>query len=61
MKINFTNEMNNLPTSCEIHFLYKRKGEHHLAESTKKVDELTEIVKNSKVTSLPIKRQTKKK
>lgn len=27
----------------------------------KKVDDLTEIVKNSKVTSLPIKRQTKKK
>tara|TARA_B100001094_G_scaffold239918_1_gene235472 strand:+ start:6948 stop:8429 length:1482 start_codon:yes stop_codon:yes gene_type:complete len=41
MKINFTNEMNNLPTSCEIHFLYKQKGEHHLTESAKKVDELT--------------------
>tara|TARA_B100000073_G_scaffold174696_1_gene144549 strand:- start:3860 stop:5341 length:1482 start_codon:yes stop_codon:yes gene_type:complete len=41
MKINFTNEMNSLPTSCEIHFLYKRKGEHHLTESAKKVDELT--------------------
>ena len=27
----------------------------------KKVNQLTEIVKNSKVTSLPIKRQTKKK
>ena len=42
-------------------FLLLEKTLTRIDRLHKKVDDLTEIVKNSKVTSLPIKRQTKKK
>ena len=42
-------------------FILIEKISTRLDRLHKKVDDLTEIVKNSKVTSLPIKRQTKKK
>lgn len=42
-------------------FILIEKMSTRLDRLHKKVDDLTEIVKNSKVTSLPIKRQTKKK
>ena len=42
-------------------FILIEKMSSRLDRLHKKVDDLTEIVKNSKVTSLPIKRQTKKK
>ena len=42
-------------------FLLVEKTLTRLNQLSKKVDDLTEIVKNTKVTSLPIKRQTKKK
>ena len=41
MKIDFTSNINELTSSCEIHFLYKSGDDFHLTESAKQVDEKT--------------------
>jgi leucyl aminopeptidase len=41
MKIDFTSNINELTSNCEIHFLYKTDNEFHLTESAKQVDEKT--------------------
>ena len=41
MKIDFTNKLNEVEASCEVHFLYKDGDKHTLTGSAKQVDDLT--------------------
>ena len=41
MKIDFTNKLNDIEASCEVHFLYKDGDKHTLTGSAKQVDSVT--------------------
>ena len=41
MKIDFTNKLNEIEASCEVHFLYKDGDKHTLTGSAKQVDDVT--------------------